>query len=114
MRPYTIFVDLDGTLVEHNYEPTIKTDVFLPGALEMLKAWHDQGHKISITTARGYKEARGAMLKIRSYVSPSVQIIVRCTTGIRVLINDRSPEGENKAFAINVNRNEGLAGVVLE
>lgn len=114
MRPYTIFVDLDGTLVQHNHEPETNPDVFLPGALDRLDAWYKQGHLIVITTARNPFEAKETVALIRKRFDDMVPVVYQCTTGVRVLINDRSPEGQNKAFAINVNRDEGIDGVVLE
>lgn len=114
MRPYTIFVDLDGTIVEHNYQPGVKEDVFLSGAIERLRTWSEQGHMIVVTTARTREEARRAINHIVVNCPGEVASVTGITTGVRVLINDRSPEGQDKAHAININRDEGIDGVVLE
>lgn len=114
VRPYTIFVDLDGTLIRHNYEPFTIPDVFLPHSLDRLEAWHKLGHLVVITTARNPLEAAKPMAIIRQRLVDDVAVIYGCSTGIRVLINDRGQDGQDKAFAVNVDRNKGLDGVVLE
>lgn len=113
-RPYTIFVDWDGTIVKHNYTPEFTPDEFLPGAVEMLKAWKEAGHTVVVTTARhGTLEMSKIMTKMHEII-PHCLIAWGLTTGPRVLINDRSPEGATKAFAINVDRDKGIGDVVLE
>lgn len=113
-RPYTIFVDWDGTIVKHNYTPETTPDEFLPGAVEMLKAWKEAGHMVVVTTARKRTLEVTELAGKLHEVLPHCLFIYGCTTGPRVLINDRSPEGMTKAFAINVDRDKGIGDVVLE
>ncbi|WP_163323642.1 BT0820 family HAD-type phosphatase [Draconibacterium mangrovi] len=49
MRPLTIAVDFDGTIVEHQY-PKIGNE--LPFAIETLRALQEKGHKLILWTYR--------------------------------------------------------------
>lgn len=104
MRPMTIFVDLDGTLVYHNYSPETVDDIFIPGSLEKVREWVAGGHKVIITTGRTQKEAA----QLIHCFPAGVSFLWDCGTGPRVLINDHKfGEGE-KAFAFNVVRDGGI------
>jgi len=43
----TLFIDIDGTIVDHG------TDVPLPGAVEKINEAYDKGYMIVLTTLRG-------------------------------------------------------------
>lgn len=107
----TIFVDLDGTIVHHNYDPVLTTDVFLPGALFKLNKWSED-YEIIITTARSEADCLHVMGKMNNYGVKIKQWVFNLGTGPRYLIND-TKEGEAKARAIEVPRNQGLAWVEL-
>lgn len=109
MRPHTIFVDLDGTLVYHNYFPNIVDDIFIPGSLEKIREWVSLGHKVIVTTGRSQED--GAQV-IRAF-PPEVSFLWDCGTGGRFLINDHKTGESDKAWAINVMRDEGIDGLSL-
>ncbi len=54
-----IAVDFDGTIVQHDY-PRIGAEV--PEALDTLKLWVNNGHKIILWTMRSGKELEEAVL----------------------------------------------------
>ena len=53
MNPYTIAVDFDGTVVEHEF-PNVGADV--PGAVETLKKFISRGGKVILWTMRDGKK----------------------------------------------------------
>ena len=46
----TYFIDIDGTLVKHNYDPENIPEEFLPGALDFLKSISSEC--VILTTSR--------------------------------------------------------------
>lgn len=54
----TILVDIDGTICseERTFEKSLA--VPLPGAVERINQWHEQGHVIIFWTARGWEQYR--------------------------------------------------------
>ena len=54
MKPMTIFSDIDGTLVHQVRFEEINphTSRALPGAVEKMNKWYNEGHHIVLTTAR--------------------------------------------------------------
>lgn len=57
-KAYTIAVDFDGTIVEHQY-PQIGKE--LPFAIDTLKALQDKGHKLILWTYRTGEELEQAV-----------------------------------------------------
>jgi hypothetical protein len=108
----TIFCDIDGVLFEQtNYistNPRVLSDV-----LEKLWEWSGKDYTIVLTTGR--KEST------RSITESTLQesgicydhLLMGLGCGDRILINDRSSTGRDKAFAINLDRNTGLKGVEI-
>lgn len=120
-QPKTIFCDIDGTLLTKIgtisdsvlAEKTETQQKSLPGVLDKLNEWEGKGYCIVLTTARPEslrKFTEKQLLKRGIFYH---QLVMGITPGIRVLINDKSSNGEEKAKAINVNRNEGLGKVVV-
>jgi predicted mannosyl-3-phosphoglycerate phosphatase (HAD superfamily) len=102
----TIFLDIDGTLVYHNYDVDEVPDSFIPSSLGWLKEKYREGYKIILTTSRTSLMA----LKVRIMLeSEGIESIAICElgTGERILVND-SKDGVKKAVAINVPRNVGV------
>lgn len=113
MKKGTIFCDVDGTLVSHDDLKGSHPQKWLPGAKEQLLQWSRE-YAIVLTTSRTNVESLDAFLFKEGFSPRDVIIVESLPRGPRFLINDRSPDGQDKAHAINVDRNEGLAGVVLE
>jgi hydroxymethylpyrimidine pyrophosphatase-like HAD family hydrolase len=112
LRPKTIFLDIDGTLVEHSESITqqfLKLPNLLEGTLETLTEWDKKGYNIILTTGR-----RESMRKVTEDQLSKLgifydQLIMGLGGGIRVVVNDRK-KGKNydTAIAINLDRNEGI------
>lgn len=100
------FIDLDGTLVFHNYDPENIDDEYLPGVIDYLFSIKDQ--YLVLTTARSYTHT----YKILDELSETFgihfsKVLCDLPIGERYLINDY--KGTTiKAFSINVKRNKGL------
>lgn len=117
---YTIFLDMDGTLVEYDsrnietqFDPNTKLTL-LPGVREKLNEWIKADYKIIITTGRKESNRQVTEKQLRDLSITYDQLVMGLGGGPRVVIND-SKEGEyNRAFAVNLTRNKGLGGVKLE
>ena len=115
LRPKTIICDIDGTLVEHVNPATAANSShnmkLLPDTLEKLMEWEANGYKIILLTGR--KESMRNITKTQlSKVGIFYdQLIMGVGGGIRYLINDYKPSGEESAFAINVKRNVGVKDI---
>lgn len=114
-RPKTIFCDIDGTLVKHvppaiAASPKHKMEL-LDGTLEKLLEWDKKGYNIILTTGR--KESlRNITEKQLSEVGIFYdQLIMGIGGGIRYLVNDRKPEGDETAFSICFDRNKGINNI---
>jgi hydroxymethylpyrimidine pyrophosphatase-like HAD family hydrolase len=101
-----IFIDLDGTLVKHNYNPSQYPENYLSGTLQYLIKNKDKA--IILTTSRRYAHIK----KIIDFLTINGILIhnVLCDlpTGKRILINDHKSDSEEKAIAINVIRDIGI------
>jgi hydroxymethylpyrimidine pyrophosphatase-like HAD family hydrolase len=111
-RPKTIFLDIDGTLIEHSEEITkqfIDTPRILEGTLETLTNWDRKGYNIILTTGRreGVRD-----ITIKQLAELGIfydQLIMGLGGGIRVVVNDRKKnKTHDTAIAINLDRNEGI------
>lgn len=110
--PKSFFIDIDGSLCLHE-NPETRVDpnhdlILLPGAVEKLWQWHCAGHRIILTTGReeALREATVAQLHRAGLVYD--QLVMGLTRGVRILINDRKPDGSITARAYSIKRNEGL------
>lgn len=102
----TIFIDLDGTLVEHNYDPQNIDEVFIDSTLEFVER-----HKTSylvLTTSRTFDNCRNAIRRLKEKSIEFDEILCELPTGRRILINDHKEGTYDKAIAINILRNVGI------
>ena len=116
-RPVTIFTDLDGTLIHHSgnvndqFEKPLK---LLNGTLEKLAEWDKLGYNIIITTGRKEGMRKRTEKQLQEAGIFYDQLIMGIGGGVRVLINDKKPDKDNKtAIAINIKRNEGVSNITL-
>lgn len=112
----TIFCDIDGCILyQHKeYLDFYRTiPVLLTGVREKLLDWHTKGYRIILTTGRPHSERESLekMLSERGVLYS--QLITDCGSGPRYLINDRGETFADKAFAININRNDGIGSIEL-
>ncbi len=111
MSRKTYFIDMDGTLVKHNYNPREVPDVILPGVVEFLQKLRTNDCFCILTTSRSEVECTGILQKFRTeYSFEFDKSIYDLPSNVRVLIND-SKNGLVKAVAIAVERDNGLKGL---
>lgn len=113
----TLFIDIDGTLIKHRGNLSniyLKDPELLPGVIEKLNEWDANGYKIILTTGRKEsmrKITEDELLKFGIFYD---QLVMGCTRGERVLINDFKPNNDMiVASAIQINRNEGLSNIKI-
>lgn len=112
----TLFIDIDGTLVEHKgtfSDICLKEASLLPGARERMNEWCSKEYTIILTTARRESLRKTTELQLQKLGIPYDCLIMGISKGHRVVINDRRPSGDDTAFAINVDRDAGLGSVEL-
>jgi len=125
IAPPTLFIDIDGTLVsfpdtEEEYRKIATGDqkmFLLPGVREKLWEWESKGYKIILTTGRREMFRYETEYALKCAGIGYEQLIMGVGCGPRYVINDRKPGIKNgkkdTAFAINVDRNEGLENVEI-
>jgi len=114
----TFFLDLDGTLVQHleDFELVHETNFLpvLPGAKEQTNKWHCNGDMIIITTARPESIRKLTETQLQNAGIVYDLLIMGIGAGDRILVNDKSESGRNKAFAFNVERNkDGVKDITM-
>jgi len=114
----TIFIDIDGILVEHkgNLSKQILSKIkLLPGTLEKLNEWEGEGHRIILTTGRKEsmrKFTEEQLLKLGIFYD---QLIMGLNRGERIVINDSKPNNDVvTASAIQIERNVGIKNIDLK
>ena len=124
MAPPTIFVDIDGTLVEFPRNPNEYKSIangtermkLLPGVREKLWDWETKGYKIIITTGRREMFRAETVKALKEAGIGFDQLVMSCGSGPRYVINDRKPgylHKKDTAFGINVDRDEGFTNLEL-
>lgn len=115
--PGTAFLDIDGTLIVHVFDPSKQHLVepeLLPGAMDLLKQLESNGYKIILTTGRKESTRQDTEIQLRKVGVFWDQLIMGLNRGKRILINDLKPNSiEPTAQAVCVERNKGLEGVLL-
>jgi hypothetical protein len=116
-RPGTIFCDIDGCLLKHR-GPGLsgvleKPPTLLEGTREKFDTWERKGYRIILTTGRkeSMREHTEAELTLMGIYYDL--LIMGIGGGPRYLINDRKPGGKDTAFAINLDRDEGIKNAKL-
>lgn len=117
-RPYTIFCDIDGTLVKHStpiqaQDPNHSLEL-LDGTKEKLLEWDKNGYNIILTTGRkeGLRKSTEAQLARAGIIYD--QLVMGIGGGKRFIVNDKKENSEEPyAIAINVERNKGIKNIEL-
>ncbi len=111
-RPKTIFLDIDGTLIEHTEEITeqlLSKPKLLDGTLETMTEWDRKGYNIILTTGRRESARKITEKQLSELGIFYDQLIMGLGGGVRVLVNDRKKnKTHDTAIAINFDRNEGI------
>lgn len=117
-RRMTFFVDIDGTLLylpKHvSYDSNDAT--LLPGAIEKLTQWKQEGHIIVLTTGRETSRREKLIQMLQELKVPYDQLVTNLRPGPRILINDKKPYSEihQMAKAIQIRRNQGIAHINIQ
>lgn len=111
-KPKTLFVDLDGTILQHvhRYSDLDKTPpIPLNGAIDKINQWDSIGHRIILCTARKESAREMTERQLHSLGLCWDVLLMGLTSGERVLINDKLTEGaKDRAIAVNLLTNKGL------
>lgn len=112
MKKYnTIFCDIDGTIFKYRQFENYTTEgcEVLPGVLNKLNSWKDQGHMIILTTARPEDLRDLTINELNKNKIPYDRIIMGIERGARILINDKDPNlNTPRALGINLQRDQGM------
>lgn len=113
----TIICDIDGTLLYHNgdlHEQICRTPSVLEGVREKLCEWDSKGYNIILITGRRESCRQRTESQLQFLGIFYDQLIMGVGGGDRILINDRKPySDDNTAYAINIERNKGVANIEL-
>lgn len=113
----TIFLDIDGTLLQQNSGDNLteilkKPPRVLPGVMQKLDEWHILGYTVILTSAR----PEGSRLHTTQQLNEAgiyhyAQLILGVGHGRRVVINDHTDHNLPRAIGIPLKRNVGIGDV---
>ena len=110
---HTWFIDLDGTILEHNAYLNENKDKLLKGVKLFFKKIPKKD-KIIITTSRNKKYSNITIKFLKKNKIKFDNIIFNLPFGERILINDIKPKKKLRtAKSINLKRNSGLLNYSL-
>lgn len=116
-RPKTLFIDIDGTLLQHQGCGITQAHQNLPklsGVLNKFNEWDRKNYNIILVSGRRESERALTIKQLESVGIVYDQLILGIGGGVRVLINDTKPDSDDPtAIAIVVKRNEGLSSVEI-
>tara|TARA_R110002020_G_scaffold55309_1_gene153540 strand:+ start:22883 stop:23242 length:360 start_codon:yes stop_codon:yes gene_type:complete len=110
----TFFIDIDGTLLKHKGDfSDISTDEpkILPYVREKMNEWCSKEYNIIIVTARRESVRSVTEHQLQSLGIPYDQLIMGIGKGERIIINDKRPNGDITASAINIDRDMGFTEI---
>ena len=116
MIPKTYFIDLDGVCLRHwgsITEILLNKAEVLPGVLHTLNQLERNRCTIILVSGRPssmYEFTKKQLNDVGIFYN---QLILNITGNPRVIVNDRKKNGDNTAFCINVDRNEGLTDLPI-
>ena len=118
MKYRLLVFDLDGTLVKHSNPIDIQNPNFelevLPSVHKRLREWDTKGYHIIITTGRKESARKATVKQLQRAGIVYDQLIMGFGGAKRYIINDTKVNSdEDTAFAITVNRNEGIENVKI-
>jgi hydroxymethylpyrimidine pyrophosphatase-like HAD family hydrolase len=105
--PHTWFIDLDGTILNHNGYLTGE-DIILPGVQEL---WNNipKDDYIVITSGRKEKYLKSTLEFLKKNNLRFNKVLFELPLGERIIINDIKPTGLQTAISWNVERNKGFS-----
>ena len=115
-KPKTIICDIDGVLLEHRNQG-LSSQLYsspLQNTIDKLTEWDSKGYNIILITGRRESLRKSTEKQLTMYGVFYDQLVMGVGGGDRIVINDRKPNSErNTAYAINLNRNEGIKNVEI-
>ena len=113
MRPKTIFLDIDGTILKHHgnlHNICTKDAKILDGVVETLNYWDIHGYNIILTTGRKESVRKFTEDQLRNLGIFYDQLIMGIGGGTRYIINDFKPDHPNvpTCHAITIDRDKGI------
>lgn len=117
--PGLLILDVDGTILPHMGSITSiaaaagKILTPLPGVLDKINEAKEKGYFILITTARPKSLKKLTKLQLHAARIVYDAIVFGVGRGIRIICNDMTTDGKERAKAYNLVRDEGLSKVEL-
>ena len=115
-KPKTIICDIDGVLLQHRNQG-LSSQLYskpLDGTIDKINEWDAKGYNIILITGRRESLRSKTEKQLLMYDIFYDQLIMGVGGGDRVVINDRKPDSNrDTAYAINLNRNEGVENVEI-
>lgn len=114
--PRTLFIDIDGTLIDHKGnvdEVCAGLDAvgLLPGVREKINEWLLRGDQIILTTGRRESLRAITLAQLNRLAIPFDVLLMGVSRGERILINDKKPYSDAYvASAIVLERDKGFIG----
>ena len=105
----TIICDIDGTLVKYLYDTKGITNGRispLPGVIEHINRWEQEGHKIILITGRRESLRKQTDKDLQELAIPYDLLLMGYADAGRILINDEA--SKCKAYAVSLKRDEGF------
>ena len=112
----TLFVDIDGTLVEYRKFSELSESILTPiqDVIDFVNDHYDNGSVVMITTARPSTYELFTKQELEKIGVKYHQLIMDCGRGTRVILNDKDPENPiDRAVGINLDRNGGLTNITI-
>lgn len=110
-----IFIDLDGTIVKHNYDPEHTMDVFIMNTVVALQQYQEKGYELCLLTARSQEHTESVVVDLLETFNINFgAIICDLSAGKRILINDYKNSNELTAYAFNFPRDKGMTSIECE
>ncbi|HEX4419918.1 MAG TPA: phosphotransferase [Kofleriaceae bacterium] len=112
----TVFCDIDGVVVTHEDVPSYDAPLrVLPGSIDKLAAWIDQGYMVVLMTARDPAHEDALRRALATARIPYHRLMMGLPSGPRYLINDRKPSAllTSQAQAFEVERNQGIGHLTI-
>jgi hypothetical protein len=103
---HTWFLDLDGTLVNHNGHLADGGDQLLPGTLDLVDQIPADDLVVIVTSREELHRAATEAFLIENGIRYD-HIIFGAPFGERIVVNDAKPSGLQTAIAVNAVRDQG-------
>lgn len=111
----TLFVDIDGTIVQYRKFSELSTAVLTPiqEVIDTVNNYYNEGAVVIITTARPSAYELFTKQELEKLGVKYHQLVMNLGRGTRVILNDKDPENPElpRALGINLNRDRGWEGL---